>query len=154
GLTADAHDTGSRGQIDDGPAAAFAHGGDLVLHREEDTGEVDREETVPVVLVGLIERCRRLFDSGIVDREVDPAEFVDGRGDGRLDGACVGDVGDDGAGAPTGVPDQSGGLVQVVLADRDQGDVGAGLGAGESGGAADADAGSRDEGDLVGEVRG
>src|SRR5699024_7350239 len=89
--------------------------------------------------------------AGVVDREVDPAEFFDGRGDGRADCAAVGDIGDDGAGAPTGVPDQSGGLVQVVLVDRDQGDVGSGIGEGESGGAADADPSSRDEGDLVGE---
>src|SRR5699024_10632047 len=62
--------------------------------------------------------------------------------------------GDGGCRAPTGVRDSSCGLVQVVLVDRDQGDVGPGLVEGEGGGAADADAGSSDEDDLVGEVRG
>ncbi len=67
-----------RGHVDDGSAAVEHHGRDLVFHREEDASEVDRDHLVPGV--GIVVRHgneRRADDTGVVERAIEAAPFID-----------------------------------------------------------------------------
>ncbi len=72
------------GGVDDHAAAAGAHVADLVFHGEKHAGQVHREQAVPGCLVHVGQRPG-FEDSGVVERDVQPAELGGGRGDEPLD---------------------------------------------------------------------
>jgi hypothetical protein len=56
------------------------------LHEPERRDDVDVEDLADGVEVGVDERTVRRVDSGVVDEDSEPAEALDGAGDGLLPG--------------------------------------------------------------------
>jgi hypothetical protein len=126
--------------------------GNLVLHRQEHSAQVDCDHAVPVV-VGRVGQGGSAgpLDAGIVERHVDPAVGVHRDIEGSLHLAGVGDVATDGDGLAAGFGDEPGGFGVGLLVGVGDDYRGAFAGEREGGGAADAAGGTGDEGNVVGE---
>jgi hypothetical protein len=100
GVAGHARQTGTGGDVDDGPEALFGHQHQLVLHREEHAAHVGREhqgeglDRVVDARVGV----GASVDAGAVDRNIETSEFTSSDLDRVADGVLVTDVGDDGPG--------------------------------------------------------
>ena len=80
------------GDVDDAAPAAGGHGGDGGLHGEERGGEVERDDGVPAV-GGEVGDGGGVLDAGVVDEDVEVAEFGFGAVDEGGDGGRVEEVG-------------------------------------------------------------
>src|SRR5208282_1615021 len=73
--------------------ANLAHLGNRELHSEENRAQQNRQALVPILDRGLVDRTDRAAKAGIVVHDVEPAEFLDGARDQRLNFNFGGDVG-------------------------------------------------------------
>jgi hypothetical protein len=64
----------------------------LGAHAEPDAFQVDVDHLVPVGLRGFLDRLEGGADAGVVEADVDGAEFFDDMGVGGVDFSCLGDV--------------------------------------------------------------
>ena len=103
------------------------------------------------ILGDVDEGCRRLFDTGVVERDIEATELLDRLLDDGLDVAGGGHVAFHGEHPPTVLGDESSGLVVAGGVDVGQDHVRAFGCEGDRRGAADAAAGTGHEGDLSGE---
>src|SRR5690606_6928110 len=103
--------------VDDGPAAALQHHGDLVLHAPPHAGQVDVDDPLPCVLRVLVGGGQRAFDTRVVEGHVQPTEAIDGQLHHGLDVLIFGDVGLDPCRFATGVVDHLGRLLGAGLGD-------------------------------------
>ena len=115
-------------EIDDATPAAFAHGGKDALGDEERGTEIDAEDVLPI-FEGDFGDGLGLGDAGVVDEDLDFAEFPFGLRDDAFDVGGDGDVGLDGDSAAAeflyGGTDGFGcGLLGVIV----DGNVAAGVG--------------------------
>ena len=79
-----------------------------MAHAQEHPGQIDRDDLAPLFEGDFMERLVTLFDAGIIEGAVEPAEPLDGSGDGGGDVLIVRDVGRERDGdAPIGL-DQRG----------------------------------------------
>src|SRR6266481_4675047 len=142
-------DAGDGGDVDDDAAAALGH--HLLarpLAAEEDAVDVDLDHRVPAVdadVLGLgAERRAR-----VVDHDVDPTHLLRGALDQRLDRVLLAHVHRLAEGAAAELGDLGHHGLEVLLLAAADHDIGARLGELDGDGAADADAASRDDGDLL-----
>src|SRR6478735_4257428 len=139
-------DPGAGGDVDDRPAAVLPeHLADLRPGAQERTGEADAEDAVPVVLGGVGRGLDGLLNAGVVERGVQAPETLDGLVDSGLDVFLTGDVTGQGEGFPSVRLEEAGSLPQALGGPVDEGDLRAGAGEGQGGGAADAGGCARDE---------
>ena len=125
------------------------HGGDLVAHAVQDAVEVDADDLVPGVQLGLSHRCRRAADARVVHGVVQLAVGVHGEPDEVLIVLTAGHVRHESDRGAAGVRDLLDDLLRVLLVDVRHHDLRAldGQLVGDRG--ADAGTGSRHEGDAV-----
>ena len=123
-----------------------------MLHAVEDAREHHADAAQPDLVGHVDDRAAAAHDAGVVVREVEAAEGVDGLRDHRGDGGGVGDVDADGEGRAAGLFDQGDGLLRVIEVDVGDGDRRTGAGELDRGRAADAAGGAGHEGDAAGEV--
>ena len=79
GRPLEAFDPGARGGVHDRAASLLEHQGDLVLHAQEHTAEVDVDDSVPLLFREVCYRRRRVFDTRVVEGEIEAPEGLDGR---------------------------------------------------------------------------
>jgi hypothetical protein len=152
GSAGEADDAGTGGGVHDGAAAVPQHQRDLVLHAEEYAPDVDGEDPVALLLADVGRRLGRLFDAGVVERDVDAPEPVDRLRQSRVDIGALGDIAAYGDDPPAVCLDQAGRFGVGLLVDVGDHHAGALTRERQRGSAADTCAGSSDEGDLVGEA--
>jgi hypothetical protein len=133
------------------PHAVVQHQRDLVLEAQEHAAQVDAEDPVPLGLGEVGQWLGVLLDAGVVERDVEVPERLDGLVECRLDLVGRGDVAAHGEGASAGLVDQPSRFVVVLLGHVGDDHAGALAGERECRGAADTGRGAGDEGDLAGE---
>ena len=74
-------------------AADLAHLGHRMLDSQEYAARQHREGAVPVLDAGLLDRPQRAGQPGVVEGDIETAEFFDRAIDHRLDVGLAGDVG-------------------------------------------------------------
>ena len=84
GAAEQAVETGDRGGVDDRPASALGQRCGAVEGAVVDAAEVDVDGSIPAVLAAA--------DAGVVEDHVEPAQHLDGLGEGVLDRVLGGDV--------------------------------------------------------------
>ncbi len=84
--------TRDRSDVDDGAAALVTHDRRHRLGHQERTGEVDRQDALPILQRHVEQRLEHR-DAGIVDQRIDAAELPMGLLHGDLDRSWVGDIG-------------------------------------------------------------
>jgi hypothetical protein len=137
------------GDIDD--PAVIAHPGNSSLNREHRASRIDRDCPVEFFF-GHVRHRGAIADTGIVDQDVERAEFFDRCGNEMPDFGDVGHVGLDRGGSPTGMFDGGdgfGGLYGAIAMIYD--DRGACRCESFGNGAADAAGGASNNGDFVGQ---
>ncbi len=140
---------GDRAVVDD-PAALRVLGLHLPergLGAEEGAGQVEVDHGPPGRHFQLLHGDGRAEAAGVVEQQVHPAVALGGRGEQRVHGRRVGDVGRQHVGRGAAEP---GGLVQGLGASAGQHRPPAGRGQFDRDGAADTAPGSGDDGDLLG----
>ena len=83
--------TGYARGVDDGAATVLEHHWNFVAHRIENAPHVDVENASIFGFSRLFERAFP-FDAGVVERDVEPAEFVDRELDHRFHVRVFGDI--------------------------------------------------------------
>ena len=142
---------GDGGDEEDSAGAAFDHVRGGVAAEEEAGAQVGGDEGVEVLGRGLDERLV-VSCPGVVDKDVELTEALDGQGDGGLRGGFEGSVSGviDSGGAEGG--DFGAELLEALFAAGYEDEAGSLVCEGERGGTADAGACSCDEGCFAGEV--
>jgi hypothetical protein len=120
-----------------------------VLHADKGSAQVDVEDAVPLVEFDLGKRRRLVFNTGVVEGDVQSAERLDSARDRRLNPLGHRYVAGDDQHLPTGILDRICGLPQRILCAVDDGDASAFGGERDSGGAPDAAGSAGNEGDLA-----
>ena len=77
GTSWEAFDPGARGGVHDRAAPLLEHQRNFVLHAQEHAAEVDGDDPVPLLLRDIGRRRCRLFDTGVVEGDVQPPEGLD-----------------------------------------------------------------------------
>src|SRR5882757_7714240 len=117
------------GDVDDAAGAGFHHRRQHLLDAKMRAGEIGADDGVPVV--GLHAHGQAVAgDGGVVDQDVDLAEFFEDGFEPGLDLVDVGDVHFDGEGFPALGDDLLHKFGQLLLVPRGNGDLGAGFGEG------------------------
>src|SRR5438105_5810783 len=140
------------GRVDDRTTSVVEHERDLVLHTQEDTPQVGGDDAFPFRFRDVGDARVALFDSGVVEGDVDPAERVDRTLQGCADLVAAGDVAADGHHVPADLFDGLNGVTAVFLGQVGRDDAGAFTCERDSRRAADAIAGAGDEDDLPSEA--
>ena len=91
-------------EIDDAAIAAFAHVRRGLARAQEGRAQVEPQDEVPVLDLGLPDVARRSA-AHVVDQDVEPAVRLERRGEQRFDRRLLGDVGGDGHHRPSGCLD-------------------------------------------------
>lgn len=102
----------------DPPAPPDSRGGDSGFHGLPDTGEVDVDHRVPVLLAELVQGLAAVADPGVGDNDIQPAQLLDPATDRGVQGVEVADVDLRGDDPPTQSFHQVGGFGEVVRGGR------------------------------------
>jgi hypothetical protein len=76
GLTCNPFDAGTRGGVHDDAGPLLQHHGDLVLHAQKYTAQIDVDDSVPLLLSDIGRVPDGLFDGGVIERKVQSSEGV------------------------------------------------------------------------------
>jgi hypothetical protein len=129
GQPADGLEPGGRGHVDDCPATAVQHCGDLVLHAQEGSSQVDRERAVEIIDGDIGQRRWSVAPPGrIVEGDVKAAELFDGPSHESLDRSLLANVGRHGDCSSARDVDLLRHTVEAPCVARSQGHRGAGGG--------------------------
>jgi hypothetical protein len=138
------------GVIDDGTTTGAKHGRDFMLHRQQHAADVDVGDLM-VVLDRLLggEQAELALAAGVVERDVQSAEGIDGLLDERDDVILPGDIGPHEQGASAGRSDLPGDLLSLGNAAAREDYISTFFSKRESGGFTDAGDASGDKDSLV-----
>lgn len=135
------------GDVDHPAPARGEHVGQHFLGQKPGAAQVDADDLVEQVVVGLEERVERR-DAGVVDQDGDRTQLLAGLFGGGVDRGLVGAIGINRQGGAAGVADHLRGLFGPGCVDVPDGDLGGVFGQAQRDCAADARTGAGDDRDA------